>query len=42
LLGSAASIEALQQGTSAQQIVASWATSLADFDARRRKYFLYK
>jgi uncharacterized protein YbbC (DUF1343 family) len=42
LLGNEETIAALQKDTPPQEIVASWNTPLADFDARRRKYFLYK
>ena len=42
LVGNADTISALQSGAPVEQIVASWTTSLTDFDARRRKYFLYK
>jgi uncharacterized protein YbbC (DUF1343 family) len=41
LLGNEETIAALQKDTPPQEIVASWNTPLADFDARRRKYFLY-
>jgi uncharacterized protein YbbC (DUF1343 family) len=43
LLGNDETISALQSGMPPEQIVASWGTPfLADFDARRRKYLLYK
>jgi uncharacterized protein YbbC (DUF1343 family) len=42
LLGNQETVAALKTGTPAQEIVASWNAPLADFDARRRKYFLYK
>jgi hypothetical protein len=42
LVGNAETIRQLQAGTPPEQIVASWASDLATFDATRRKYFLYK
>ncbi len=42
LLGNAETIRMLQEGTPPEQIVATWAPALADFDKLRRKYFLYK
>jgi uncharacterized protein YbbC (DUF1343 family) len=42
LLGNQATIEQLEAGTAPEQIVASWAAGLAEFDQLRRKYFLYK
>ncbi len=42
LLGNQATIEQLEAGTPPEQIVASWAAGLAEFDQLRRKYFLYK
>ena len=35
-------VRQLQSGAPPEQIVASWSTDLAAFDATRRKYFLYK
>ena len=42
LLGNDATVEQLKAGTPPEQIIASWAKDLADFDQVRRKYFLYK
>ena len=42
LVGNADTIQQLQSGAAPEKIVASWAPSLAAFDAVRRKYFLYK
>jgi uncharacterized protein YbbC (DUF1343 family) len=42
LLGSDATVAQLKAGTPPEQIIASWAKELADFDQVRRKYFLYK
>lgn len=42
LAGNDETIRELQQKVPPEQIVASWAPSLAAFDATRRKYFLYK
>jgi uncharacterized protein YbbC (DUF1343 family) len=42
LVGNADTIRQLQDGAFPEQIVASWANQLNDFDAVRRKYFLYK
>lgn len=42
LVGNAETIAALQSDTPPEKIVASWASALADFDTRRRKYFLYR
>jgi uncharacterized protein YbbC (DUF1343 family) len=42
LVGNDETIAALQQDTPAQEIVASWGASLAEFDVKRRKYLLYK
>jgi uncharacterized protein YbbC (DUF1343 family) len=42
LVANADTIRELQEGTPAEQIVASWSTQLNEFDALRRKYFLYK
>lgn len=42
LLGSDATLQQLQSGASPEEIVASWAKSLAAYDEVRRRYFLYK
>jgi len=42
LLGNAETVRMLQEGTPPEQIVATWAPTIADFDKLRRKYFLYK
>jgi len=42
LLGSDATVEQLKAETPPEQIIASWAESLAAFDQVRRKYLLYK
>jgi uncharacterized protein YbbC (DUF1343 family) len=42
LVGNAESVQKLQAGVAPQEIVASWAASLATFEETRRKYFLYK
>jgi uncharacterized protein YbbC (DUF1343 family) len=42
LLGNDATVAELKAGTPPEQIIASWAKDLADFDQLRRKYFLYK
>jgi uncharacterized protein YbbC (DUF1343 family) len=42
LVANAETIRQLQEGASAEQIVASWSNQLNEFDALRRKYFLYK
>jgi uncharacterized protein YbbC (DUF1343 family) len=42
LLGNDATVAQLKAGTPPDQIIASWAKDLADFDQVRRKYFLYK
>ena len=42
LIGNEKTIQALQDGMPAEQIVASWAEDLKAFDAMRKKYFLYK
>ena len=42
LLGSDETVAALQGDVPPQQIVAAWAASLAEFDAKRHKYFIYK
>lgn len=42
LLGSAETVQQLQNGISPEKIVASWSEALAAYDQARRKYFLYK
>jgi uncharacterized protein YbbC (DUF1343 family) len=42
LVGNAETIRQLQAAVPPDQIVASWSADLANFDALRRKYFLYK
>jgi len=42
LVANAETIRQLQEGALPEQIVASWESPLHDFDALRRKYFLYK
>lgn len=42
LVGNEKTIQQLQDGVPAEQIVASWNEDLKTFDAMRRKYFLYK
>ena len=42
LVGNDETIQQLEAGTTPEQIVASWAKSLAEFDAVRRRYFIYK
>ncbi len=42
LVANADTIRQLQEGTSPEQIVASWSNQLNDFDTLRRKYYLYK
>jgi uncharacterized protein YbbC (DUF1343 family) len=42
LIGNAETIRQLQSGVPPDQIVAGWSTDLANFEALRRKYFLYK
>jgi uncharacterized protein YbbC (DUF1343 family) len=42
LLGNAETITELQNGATPAQIVANWSPTLAEFETRRRKYFLYK
>jgi uncharacterized protein YbbC (DUF1343 family) len=42
LLGNADTVAALQRGEAPEQIVNSWAAPLAEYELRRRKYFLYK
>jgi uncharacterized protein YbbC (DUF1343 family) len=42
LLGNAETVRQLQEGVSAQQIIAGWSKDLQAFEQVRRKYFLYK
>jgi uncharacterized protein YbbC (DUF1343 family) len=42
LLGNSETVQKLTDGASASAILASWQSSLAEFDRTRRKYFLYK
>ncbi|HEX4379392.1 MAG TPA: hypothetical protein VH022_05130, partial [Candidatus Acidoferrum sp.] len=42
LVGNQQTIDMLEKGDSPDAIVNSWAASLAEFDATRRKYFIYK
>jgi uncharacterized protein YbbC (DUF1343 family) len=42
LVGNDATITALQNATPPTEIIGSWSSSLAEFDAKRRKYFIYK
>ena len=42
LVGNAETIRQLQAGVPPDQIVASWSAGLANFEALRHKYFLYK
>jgi len=42
LLGNQQTIDMLDKGDSPEEIVNRWAASLAEFDATRRKYFIYK
>ncbi|HET7108564.1 MAG TPA: DUF1343 domain-containing protein [Candidatus Acidoferrum sp.] len=42
LVGNDSTIQQLQAGTPAGEIIASWAKDLAAYDAVRRRYFLYK
>jgi uncharacterized protein YbbC (DUF1343 family) len=42
LTGSDETVRLLEQGASAEEIVASWSKDLAAFEQIRRKYFLYK
>ncbi len=42
LLGNEQTITELQSGTAPGKIVTGWSSSLADFNAKRQKYFLYK
>ncbi len=42
LFGNAEALRQLQAGVAPEQIVSSWSSDLTNFDATRRKYFLYK
>ncbi len=42
LVGNAETLRQIQAGVAPEQIVGSWSSDLANFDAARRKYFLYK
>jgi len=42
LLGNAATVQQLQDGVAPEKIVADWNSDLSAYDAKRRKYFLYK
>jgi uncharacterized protein YbbC (DUF1343 family) len=42
LVGNAETITELQNGVAPRDIVAGWAGQLSEFDARRRKYLIYK
>ena len=42
LLGNEQTIAELQSGKAPEKIVAGWSGALADFNAKRQKYFLYK
>lgn len=42
LTGNAETVQMLEQGASAEQIVASWSKDLDAFEQIRRKYFIYK
>jgi uncharacterized protein YbbC (DUF1343 family) len=42
LLGNAATVAQLKDGTPPEEIIASWSADLAAFDQIRKKYFLYK
>ncbi len=42
LLGNAETVQKLEDGASPADIVASWRTSLSDYDRTRRRYLLYK
>jgi uncharacterized protein YbbC (DUF1343 family) len=42
LTGNAETVRQLQEGASAQQIIAGWSKDLQMFEQMRRKYFLYK
>jgi len=42
LLGNATTVQLLQDGVAPEKIVADWKDDLAAYEAKRRKYFLYK
>jgi uncharacterized protein YbbC (DUF1343 family) len=42
LLGNAETVQKLENGEAAAEIVASWQPAVSDFDKVRRRYFLYK
>ncbi len=42
LLGNALTVQELKDGVPPEKIVADWSSDLSAFDAKRRKYFLYK
>jgi uncharacterized protein YbbC (DUF1343 family) len=42
LVANADTIRQLQDGALPEEVVASWGNQLNEFDAVRRKYFLYK
>jgi uncharacterized protein YbbC (DUF1343 family) len=42
LLGNSETVQKLAEGASPAEIVASWQTSLSDYDKTRRRYLLYK
>jgi uncharacterized protein YbbC (DUF1343 family) len=42
LVGNDSTIQQLQSGTQASEIIASWAKDMAAYEAIRRRYFLYK
>jgi uncharacterized protein YbbC (DUF1343 family) len=42
LLGNSDTVQKLDDGAPAAEILASWQSSLASYDQARRKYFLYK
>jgi uncharacterized protein YbbC (DUF1343 family) len=42
LLGNETTVAQLKAGTPVEEIIASWAHDLADFDVMRKRYFIYK
>jgi uncharacterized protein YbbC (DUF1343 family) len=42
LVGNAETIAELQKGIAVHEIVTGWAAPLSEFEARRRRYFIYK
>jgi hypothetical protein len=42
LLGNQQTVDMIEKGDAPDAIVNSWAPSLSEFDASRRKYFIYK